>query len=166
MRRRKKLIFVLLGLVVAGVLWWRMHPSDERRIVKQVERLADCVAKRSGETNSVMALKMNTLPGLFADEFTVELIDFPFNGDYTSTVITSNVARARATLEELSMRFYDITVEISSETEAVALFTAQARVRRKEGQLKVDTREVKCGLRKVEGRWRFVSFREQAVMSR
>lgn len=166
MRGRKKIALVLVAAATAGVLWWRLHPSDERQVAKQVERLAEVVSKRPGETSSVMALKMNTLPGLFADEFTVALIEFPFNGDFTSSVMTSNVARARGALAELELRFYDITVECASEIEATALFTAQARVRHKEGRPKVETREMVCGLRKVDRKWRFVSFKEEAVMSR
>jgi hypothetical protein len=165
-RGKKKFALALVIAAVAGFLWWRLNPSDERQVAKQVERLAEVVSKRPGETNSVMALKMNVLPGLFADEFTVALVEFPFNGDYTSTVMTSNVARARGALAELELRFYDITAELASETEATALFTAQARVRHKEGKPRVETREMICGLRKVEEKWRFTSFKEEVVLSR
>jgi len=159
-----------VGLVIAAlgcsvVVWWKLHPSEEHRVTRQVERLAACVSKESAETNSIMALKMNGLTGLFVDPFSVQLVEVPFNGDYSSSVMTSHIAWARAMFDELSLTFYDITVSLTDNDTAEARFTARMVGRRKGGgELQTDTREIRCILQKIDGKWRFASFTEQAVM--
>ncbi|MCK5803926.1 MAG: hypothetical protein KAI66_13900 [Lentisphaeria bacterium] len=164
---KRKMIFPALFIAVAaGVfLWWKWRPSEEKRVQQQVERLAARFSRQSDEGGAAMALKMNGLSNMFADTFSVNLTDFPFNGEYSSSTMLSNIARARALFEEITLRFYDVSVELTDEDAAEVLFTARVVMKRKAGGAAMaDTREMRCALKRVDGKWLFVSFSEQQVL--
>lgn len=164
MKRTIQLVALLLVVILAFVVWKRLHPGDKQLIAKQVARLAEVVSKPQGEGNAAMALKMNALPGLFADTFTVDLRDFPFNGTHSSTEMASEVARGRAMFSSIELTFHDVTVTLDGPDTATATFTARAQFSSQHAEGLSETREMHCELRKVEGKWRFASFHEEAVL--
>jgi len=163
-KRTVQLVAVLLVVVLAFVVWKRLHPGDKQLIQEQVARLAELVSKPQGEGNAAMALKMNALPGVFTDTFTVDLQDFPFNGTHSATEVTSDVARGRAMFSSIELTFHDVTVILDGPDTATAAFTARARFSSQQAEGLGETREMHCQLRKVDGKWRFASFHEEAVL--
>lgn len=164
MKRTIQVVALLLVAILCVYVWKRMHPSDKEVIAERVASLAERVSKPEGEGNAAMALKMNALPGLFTDTFTVDLRDFPFNGQHSATEMTSEVARARAMFSSIELTFYDVTVTLDSPDTATASFTARAQCSAQQAPGYNETREMHCQLRKVDGTWRFASFREEAVL--
>ena len=166
MKRTIQVVALLLVAVLCVYVWKRMHPSDKQVIAERVASLAERISKPEGEGNAAMALKMNALPGLFTDTFTIDLRDFPFNGQHSATEMTSEVARARAMFSSIELAFYDVTVTVDGPDTATASFTARANCSNRQAQGYNETREMHCQLRKIEGTWRFASFREEAVLVR
>jgi hypothetical protein len=160
-------IMVLFAFALAGYVWRRMHPNQDRVIVERVEDLAERVTKPAGETNSIMALKMGGLSGLFADEVAIELepiegfaIDNRVGGDELASLIT----QLRTMFSELTLTCHDITVTRENDDEATATFTARLEGTPKHDTRQSETREIHAQLRQIDGKWRFTAFRDEAVL--
>lgn len=167
MVNRKKLAFAVV-LILAGLaaFWWLRPPSEAERVAKRVTALAECLNKNAGETNSVMALKFNSLSGMFADTVTVDIGEINFNGTYSSSEIPSLVSRYRAMLDSLALAFHDLAVTLDGADRATATFTARATLRARNGQEQTETHEVHAQLRKVDDKWVFTRFHEENVLVR
>jgi len=160
-------VMVLLAFALAGYVWWRMRPNQDRAIVKRIEDLAERVTKPTGETNSVMALKMSGLAGLFADELAIDIepvegfaIDNKVGGDELASLI----AQVRTMFSQLTLTCHDISVAHEVPDEASATFTARLEGTPKGDTRQTETREVHAQLRKIDGKWRFTAFRDEAVL--
>jgi hypothetical protein len=157
---------VAVLIAVAAVVIWRLWPRPERAVRKRLAALAEAVSRRPGETNSVMALKMNRLPGLFDDTFEVEIQGFPANGTYSGSEMTSHVARMRPMFSRIDLTFYDVSVAFDGPDRATVELTARLTVERASGDETSDIRELVVTLVRRDGSWRFSRFREAAVLVR
>jgi hypothetical protein len=160
---------LVVGVLVAGVaaLWWRLHPSEPRRVRRQLERLAGRISKGESESTAVMGLKMNALGDLFESEVVVDLADFPGNGTYASSEVASHVARFRPACRRIALAFQDVDIRVESSRQAEATFTARLIVTASNGETQTETRAVQARLHQGEDRtWRFARFAEIEVLQR
>lgn len=165
--RWRNLAFVLIVVAAAATAWWRLHPSEARRIRRQFDRLAERVSKAESESTGIMALKMNALGDLFDSEVTVELADFPGNGTYASSEVASHVARFRPACRRIALSFQDVQIEVGPAQEAEATLTARLLVTPASGETQADTRALRVLLQQAEDRtWRFARFAEIEVLER
>ena len=168
MKKLSSTIMVLFAFALAGYVWWRMHPNQDRVIVERVEDLAERVTKPAGETNSIMALKMAGLSGLFADEVAIDLVPiegFAIDNSVGGDELASLIAQLRRTMfSELILTCHDITVTRENEDEATATFTARLEGPPKHDTRQTETREIHAQLRQIDGKWRFTAFRDEAVL--
>lgn len=165
--RLRTLVVILVLLAVAGGAFWRLRPSEPRRIRRQFDRLSERVSKPEGESSTVMALKMNALSDLFDSHLDVDLADFPGNGTYASSEVASHVARLRPTFRSLGLSFYDVSIEVTGTAQARARFTARLVATVGTGESQDDTRALLATLRKgTDGTWRFARFEETSVLQR
>jgi hypothetical protein len=163
---RKPLILLVLA-AIAAVAWWRLHPSETRRVRRQLDRLANCVSKSESEGATALALKMNALGGLFASEVEVNLTDFPGNGTYASSEIPSHVARFRPSCRSIALSFHDLRIEIGPPRQARAFFTARLLVTATNGETQSEMRTVQVLLQRDEDRtWRIARVEEPQVFQR
>ncbi len=166
MSRKNLISIVVLVLAALTVVWWLRPPSEEERVAKRVASLAECLNKNAGETNTVMALKFNSLSGMFADSVAVDISELNFNGTYSSSEIPSLISRYRAMLDTLALAFHDLTVTLDGADRATATFTARAILRARNGQEQTETHEVHAQLHKVDDEWVFARFHEENVLVR
>ena len=93
------------------VVVWRLRPTEEKRILRQVQVLAARASKAPGESTVVMVAKMQSLSDLFTASFAVELEGFPLNGTFGREEIGSlaevmdGFRQARPDLNKLVVRF-------------------------------------------------------------
>ena len=87
------------------------------------------------------------------------------NGDYSPELITANAFRARQMFNTLSLDFNDIELEINGDT-AKAFFTAVFTGSPKNCEPIREIRELEAGLRKVDGKWIFESFKVQNIIKK
>jgi len=155
---------VLVALAV--LLFLKLRPNEEKEIRRQIDALAARFSKHAGESSSVMAVKMHSLPDLFADELQLEMLGFPFNGVYRQAEISSHIARARTQFQTIDLMFHDVDVQIQDAENAVATLTGRLIIERANDKAPAeDVREVMCRLRKIDGDWRFTSFEEVEVLA-
>lgn len=163
--RWRNLLLALILVAVAAAAWWRLHPSELRRIRRQFERLAERVSKTDSESAAVMALKMNTLGDLFQSEVEVELADFPGNGTYASSEVASHVARFRPACRSIALSFADVRITTMSSGQAAADLTARLLVTAANGETQSDTRALHVLLHRGDDKtWRFARFEETRVL--
>ena len=156
---------VVLAAVVAFLVW-RNWPNEERRVRKQTQRLADCFSKATGESAAVMVLSLHGFEQLLGDQVELQLQNFPGNGSYSASEISSTVARVRAGCRAIHLVFRDVHVEFPKSEQAVVTLTARLVVTDDEGRTNEDTREVACRLNKTPDGWRFVAFDEITVLEK
>lgn len=165
--RWRNLLLALILAASAAAAWWRLHPSEPRRIRRQLDRLAERVSKAESEGAAVMALKMNALGDLFESEVEVDLADFPGNGTYASSEVASHVARFRPSCRSIALSFHDVRIEIGPPRQAEAALTARLLVSAANGETQSDTRALRVLLHRGEDKtWRCARFEEIRVLQR
>ena len=165
MKKHISTLVLLAILVVIGVLLWRrFHPNEKAVVAQRVASLAEYATKPSGEGNAAMAVKMTALNQLLADEVEIDLRGFPFNGKYAGGEFYSEIVRGRAMCDTLTLAVHDIQVVLDDPATATATFTARLDASARGGGGESETREIHATLRKVDGKWVFTSFREEAVL--
>ncbi len=162
----KATIFIVFVVAAAVGAFLYFRGGEEGKVRKQFERLAFAVSKEPGEGNISMALKMETLPTLFADSCDVEIPQSPLIGQYSPEEITSNATRARMHFSSLTLKFYDMTVEFPEKDRARVEFTARLTGSAKGEKAVDEVREIAGTLRKIDKKWLFDPFRVVEVLKK
>ena len=162
----KKLLFLVLAAAVAGGLYYRLRPTDEKRIRKQLAALSERLSKNAGESTTIMALKLQGLDALFAAQVEIDLKGFHGNGVYQQEELASLVARFRPGFRSMHLTFSDLVILIETADSATTTFTARLQVEDVEGKKSEDIREIKARLKKADKIWGFTRFEEVAVLER
>ncbi len=142
----------LLGVVaVAGIAWTVLRPTEEDRIVRRLEQLAQDASLQTGESPLVRAARGARIAGYFTDDAHVELGP-PFEAvdDRDGLVGLTTALRllddgVTVTLADVSVRF-DIRL-------LLATGTLTARATSPGGQEMLGIRAYEVGLRQIEGEW-------------
>ena len=165
MRWRRR-VAVLVLVVAAAALILALRPTEEKRVPKQLDRLAARFSKESGESTTVMAVKMHTFTDLLADEVTLEFQGWGANGTSSASELGSMLTRIRPQFAAIALTFHDVRVDVRRPAATVNLTARLVLTAATGGAVTEDTREVLCRLQKVEKTWRFSSFTEVNVMER
>ena len=161
---QKKWMLILV-LAAAGVaLWFWLRDDETKRVRRTVDALASVCSRSEGESVTGLALKAQQLEGLLAPEIVSQLGgDFPVSGSWTRSELVALAAQIRATFKSIAFTVHDVTVTLEDATHATAVFTARFRGVQSGGGVE-EVRPLTSRLVKLEGRWRFAAFAEQAVL--
>lgn len=163
----KKLLAGSLLAAVAIAAWLIiMNNSDEKRIIKTLSGLTDCVSKHSGEKTSVMLFKSQILLGYFDDMCILKIDDSHLSGAYTPENISSNMTRIRSFFKEISLNFYDTKISFPSPDKAVVTMTGHLTGTLKRGNRINESRELKAELRKSNGKWLVYNLEVQEILKK
>ncbi|HCE46817.1 MAG TPA: hypothetical protein DET40_24995 [Lentisphaeria bacterium] len=153
-----------MALSAVAVLY--LFPSDRTKIKKQFGSLSSLVSKEKGESAFTMAYKVNAIANLFADSCSFEFSQHYMTGDYTPEQITSNAAKGRGQFSKISLDFYDVVPDIQNDA-AVVETTVRFHGEIKDSvKVAEETREIQCKLKKIEGKWKFTSFKVVEVLKK
>jgi hypothetical protein len=156
---------ILLALfAVFAVLY--LFPSDRSKIRKQFETLSILVSKEKGESAFTMAYKVNALASLFADSCSFEFSQNYMAGEYTPEQITSHAAKGRSRFSKISLDFYDIVPDIRNDVAVVETTVRFFGELKDSAKVAEETREIQCKLKKIEGKWKFTSFKVVEVLKK
>jgi hypothetical protein len=159
---------LIVVLVVAAGIWVTLRSSEteERRISKQLDRLADWVSKDPEEPIFATARKIRRIASLFADDCKIVTEEPSLSGAHGSEDIADRVARVRSTFTDLRLRFYDLDIAMAGRDSANAMFTGRITGRtRYQGRVD-ESREVACTLVRTEGEWLFARIEVVPVLER
>ena len=142
-----------LGLVAVVWAFWYFFPSRERQVRRQFKALA-AWASKDGEEGAIASLQTaREAKDYFADPCQWTAESYNLAGNISLNEITQFVFATRTRLDRLSVNFYDLRVEFTPEDEARATATVRIEGVGKGSDTVNDTRELKCTLVKVDGRW-------------
>jgi len=166
MVNRRWVIIACFGVLAVCAATLFFSRSEKKRIAKRLDQLAAMVSKGSGETALRMALRVQELPGFFDKPVRLHTQVYHMGGTMSPTEVASEIMRARAMFNTLSLDFHDVDLDITDETTARLRLTARVT-----GQLSTregvdEVQELECVLRKVDGKWRFSECRAVAVLQK
>lgn len=163
----KKLLAGSLLVAVAIAVWLIfMNDSDEKRIMKTLSGLTECVSKHPGEKTSVMLFKSQILPGYFDDMCMLKIDNTHLSGAYTPESISSHMTRIRSFFNDISLSFYDTKITFPSPDKAVVDLTGHLTGTLKRGNRINESRELKAELRKSDGKWLVYSLEVQEILKK
>lgn len=156
-----------LILVLGGVVWFFFFRQTEESIIRgRFRELSEAVEKKGPEGGIRAVATAQGLGNFFAERTSVDVDGLSWlNGTYSPELIVSNAFRARQMFNKLSLEFNDIELEIGGET-AKAFFTAVFDADLKNRDPVREIRELEAGLRKVDGKWIFESFRVRNIIQK
>jgi hypothetical protein len=151
-----KNIVIVAVICLAGLiaLFW-LYESDETKIKKRFETLAEEAAKVSDEKELAAALKAKKISEMCTDPFTVEIPSYSISKTFPKSEIAANILAARAHYASTSVKFYDIAIEFPEEGIANATLTGSVEAKLTSGELINEIHELQCRLEKIEKDWFF-----------
>lgn len=151
-----KMVLALILLAGAGFIIYNYFMSDEKKVIKRLERLAELVSKEGQEPAVMMAQRIRGVGDLFAETSMFSSDARNMSRTFRPDEITSHTASARAAFLNLSLKFYDMNVRFTEDGVARVSLTAIASGLTKSEELFDETHELDVELVKVEKGW-FIS---------
>jgi hypothetical protein len=146
-------IIVLIAAAAAGYfLWIWTHPSPEKAIHKQMEKLAETLASKPGEGNFARVAGINKTLSFFTSNIYINGEGIPQVNDSIQgqTELQQALFAARSRLDG-AITFNEIHVIVGPEaTNARVNFNAVARLN---GQTEPYNQDLKAEFVKVDGKW-------------
>ena len=114
-----------------------------------------------------MAAKMMSLGNYLTENVSLGIRDIPMWNELTSEEIVSLATRGRGFIDELHITIVDVETDILSKEKAKSRCTAKVRLRSKSKEHNYDeVRTFSSDLVKIDGKWRFASFKEDELIKR
>ena len=164
----KKRYVVITAIVLAAVVLVLMSGTDteEHKIKKQFDKLAELAAKKPSENTFVMARKAKDIAGLFDRQCKLNTRFEELSGQYSSQEIQALAMRGRLMFSELSLKFHDIGISVTGKEMATVTFTAKLSGSLKSTERISEVHEFRCVLNNVEGSWVFSMFELVEVLEK
>jgi len=154
--KTKPLLIGGMVIVIGTLAAFYLFPSEEKRVRKQFDLLSQYVGKEPGEDAFSMANRIQNIRWLFAEncEFKFESDRLSsFSGNYTREEVAAYALRRRSYFSILTLKFYDLKVELPERGMARVHVTARLTGRSVAGENVDEARELMCGLNKIEKKW-------------
>jgi len=151
----KKIVITVIAVIAAVAAYTFIVETEEDKVKKQFERVAELAEKEAGETNLAMANKSRQIGAMVTDPVTVTIPEYHASGSYPRQEITRRMAMGRTRFKQFSLEFFDLSVTIIDDTSADARVTAQVTGKKLNNQPFEGTHELRCRLNKVEDEWLF-----------
>ncbi len=164
MKLKNWLISLAIIVAVAGAWFW-FRPTEQQRIRKQFFSLAEAVSKNPQEGNAAHAMKMLALGNLLADNVSIELRDFPYNGDISAESVVSLATRGRALFDVISIEILEVETNLEPPDQASSRCVLRATLK-STNYSDSAVRHVMTKLRKVDNQWRFVGVQEDDLLKK
>lgn len=162
-----KTIIAAAVLVVAGIiaLFWYFQ-SDEARIKKRFNTIAELVEKSPDEHELTAAVNARRIGDMFADTCQIEIPSYNISRAYAKEDIPPHVMGARSRYSDIVMKFHDIDIDFPEEGIARVTFTAYVEAVWISGEAVREVHEIACWLEKIEKDWFFNQIEVVTVLER
>jgi len=143
-------------VLVAGLAcYFFVYDSPEKQIRKQFAVLAEKLEKQTGESPLITAGKAKTAADVFAHTCTVDIPEYDTQKKIMAKEMARHILAFKSRFAAVSVKFYDLSVELTGENKAVVAVTAGIRTTSTTGETEKDIRELECLLEKTEDDWKF-----------
>jgi len=154
-------------VLVAGLAYYFfVYDSPEKQIRKQFAVLAGKLEKQAGESPLITAGKAKTAANVFAHICTVDIPEYDTQKKITTKEMAQHILAFKSRLAAISVKFYDLSVELTGENRAVAAVTVEIRATSTSEKTEEDTREFECLLEKTEDGWKFYHIKAVEVLEK
>jgi hypothetical protein len=153
---KAKHIIVVAGILAGGMLvaliFWQ---SEEAKIRKQFEFIAEKFEKTPGESPIMAAAKANQIREVSAERCRVDAPAYSAPRDILSDELPGIFARIRSEYSAISLTFHDFVIEFPEQDTAKVNVTVIMEGELASGDPIEDFHELECILEKIDEVWRF-----------
>jgi len=143
------------GVLVAGIItFFIFSQSEEAKVKKQFEFIAEKIEKTPDESQIIAAAKANRIREVFAETCKIHAPAYSFSRPISSDELSTLVLSARSQCSEISLKFYDFLIDFPEKDTAQVNLTATVEAKLTTRELIEDHHELKCKLQKIEDIWR------------
>jgi hypothetical protein len=154
-------------VLVAGLAYYFFaYDSPEKQIRKQFAVLAEKLEKQAGESPLITAGKAKTAADVFAYICTVDIPEYDTQKKITTKEMARHILAFKSRFVAVSVKYYDLSVELTGENRAVAAVTLETRAISTSGETEKDIREFECFLEKTEDGWKFYQINTVEVLEK
>ncbi len=169
MVKPKHLLIAGLIALIGVLAVFYLLPSEEKKVRKQFELLAQYAAKEPNEDLLSAANRAKNIGRLFADpcELKAEGDSFySLTGTYSREEMAGYAFRGRSYFSSLSLKCQDLKVEFPDRETASVRLTLTVLGRSTSGENVDEAREFLAVLQKIEKKWLFNRFEVVEVLKR
>ena len=118
-------IWIAVGIAAAGLIGFMVFSkSDLARVKGRFERRAELLEKQAGENELLGGARAKHISNLFTETGRVDIPAFDIRGTFTRDDVQRLVLMGRSRYKNLTIRFYDFTVEFPADNRARVDVTA------------------------------------------
>lgn len=152
---KAKHIIIALVILAGGIIaFFVFFQSEEAKVRRQFERVAEKIEKTPEESVIVSATKANRVSEAFAETCTVHAPAYSFSKDVSSDELSTHILSMRSQYSIISVKLYDFVIDFPEKASARVRLTASVEGKLTTGESTKDLHELKCRLRKIEDTWR------------
>ncbi|MCF8055281.1 MAG: hypothetical protein K9K37_01415 [Desulfocapsa sp.] len=153
----KKLLFLLLTLLVGAAVVFFLLPSDEKKIRRNLNLLAEYSSSTSGEA-AIGELQKAAMAGkLCSDPCRVHIESFAITHDFNKKELRDNLILMKKMLPHTTFKFHDTVVELTGNDRAEIVTTLSLSGKIADDRV-TDAYELNVIATKTEGDWYFSAF--------
>jgi hypothetical protein len=151
----RRLFLVLVALLVAAVVAWRLWPGEERRIRTRLDALAAGLSIAPGEAGLARLTRAAGVRSFFTEDVAVEVADDPGLTIRGREEIAGYVARLTVPPEGTRVELIEVDTQVDADRRSADVrATTRIVVRGTTDPPSIlDARTIGLTLRKVEGEW-------------
>jgi hypothetical protein len=154
---------VLVGGAVAFLIFWQ---SEEAKVRKQLDFIAEKIEKTAGESPIIAAAKANQIREAITENLRINAPAYSSLRNISSDELSTILLGMRSRYSEISVRFYDVVIEFPEDEVASVNLTAVMDGKLTTGEHVEDLHELKCMLKKIEEVWKFTEVEVVEVLER
>jgi len=154
----------LAALLVAGAVvgYFLVSQSDETKIKKKFNTLAEKIEKQEGESDLMAAAAANQIEKMFGPSVRIKIPSYSVDQTFPNNEVSPHVLYARSQYTEMQLKFQDFQFQFPEENHAVVGLTANFQAVTAAGEPVDEIHEAECTLEKIDDEWLFMEIWEQA----
>ena len=152
---KAKHIIIAGGILTAGIIaFFIFSQSEEAKVKKQFEFIAEKIEKKSGENRIIAAAKVNRIGEVIIDPCKIHAPAYSFSREASSDELSTFILGKRSRYSAITLKFYDFVIDFPEKDTARVNLTESMEGKLKTGEFVEDIHELKCQLQKIEDIWR------------
>ena len=163
----KKYILPVIILLVAVAGYFLFSSGGEEEKIRETLKILCRMGSKSKRDNpAASALLISKTDRIFTEKFSVNINKGMFDGEYTPTAMTQDLARYRAIFSNVKVDFQDLEIFFPEKHSATVLFTGVINGNTKQGKSISEARDVECRMEKKDKDWKISRLIIREVLER
>jgi hypothetical protein len=141
---------VLIASIIAFIIY---SESDEAKVKKQFEFLAEKMKKTPEESRLISATKATKITKQFTKTSTIHAPAYSVSKEIASQDLSILILSTRSQFSKISLKFYDFVIDFPAKGYVDVNLTVNVAGRLTTGEYVDEIHELKCILKKIEDIW-------------